>query len=533
MTFFRHCALNRSMTLGLIVGLSLNGTSLLQAAPLKAKELDLPDDAKALLKTLPREQLELDYVLGQAALVSDSFRIVQSQRLTQDVAQLQARSALDWKPYIKLGTTTDEREPASPFSPNRIQGSSLTVGAQTLFQSGTALSIELAKGANELGFSNPAISAIEYNETKASVTLNQSMWQNSFGSALRSQVQAAESASKASAIAADESTEEWMTSLIALYYNAWLAKSQAQTSDASLLRRERLLSMVEILSRRGTSERPDLLQVQSAVESTRVQNSRATQALGDIWRNLVSALKLPSAWMKIDPKKIPIVLDEPTEEALKLCGTEAALLPAPAANLAVQRATLLHEAAQDSDHAASSLLKPDLSLTAQVANNAIDNTIADDQSLSEFTGLSHPAWTVGVTLSMPIGFTAEKARKLSSTADLIRAESGAQQARDEHSTNWINRCLDLFRLERAHEQLQDAFNKQSERSRLEEERFRIGRVGTFQVIQAGDDATFAELNLRSIEVERRLAAWKVRRQAGQAKPWLEATAERLKNSVKN
>jgi outer membrane protein TolC len=201
--------------------------------------------------------------------------------------------------------------------------------------------------------------------------------------------------------------------------------------------------------------------------------------------------------------------------------------------LAVQRATLLHEAAQDSDHAASSLLKPDLSLTAQVANNAIDNTIADDQSLSEFTGLSHPAWTVGVTLSMPIGFTAEKARKLSSTADLIRAESGAQQARDEHSTNWINRCMDLFRLERAHEQLQDAFNKQSERSRLEEERFRIGRVGTFQVIQAGDDATFAELNLRSIEVERRIAAWKVRRQAGQAKPWLEATAERLKNSVKN
>jgi len=512
--------------------------SLFQGAPLswaapspKKVEIDLPADARALLKTLPNERLELDFVVGKAALVSDSFKIVQSQRLTQDVAELQATAALDWKPYIKVGTTNDQREPANPFSPNRIIGTQYSVGAQTLFSSGTSLVVDITQGTNELGFANPAFGTIEYAETKASLTLSQSLWQNAFGSALRSQVHAAENASKAAGIAVDESTEEWALGLINLYYNAWLAKAQAQTADASLERRRRLLSMIEILTRRGTSEKPDLLQVQSAVEATEVQAARVSQALGDIWRNLVTALKLPQEWMKIDPKKIPIALDEPVNEALALCGTETAMKAAPEGNLSVRRAAHQQEAAQEADHAASSLLRPDLSFSAQLANNAIDNTPAQNESFSEFTEFAHPAWTVGLSLTMPIGFTAEKARKLTATADLIRAEAAAQQARDDHQTQWINRCLDLFRVQKAYSQLSAAFKNQSERSQLEEDRFRIGRVGTFQVIQAGDDATQAEFTLRSIEVERRMAAWKVRRQAGQTKPWLESIAERLKGSA--
>ena len=492
---------------------------------------DLPADARALLKTLPNERLELDFVVGKAALVSDSFKIVQTQRLTQDVASLQANAALDWKPFARFGATNDEREPASPFSPNRIQGTSLSLGAQTFFKSGTALSVELTKGSNELGFANPAFAAIEYGETKASLTLNQPLWQNSLGAGFRAQLEAAEQSSKAAALTADESTEEWMMGLINLYYSAWLGKAQALTADASLARRERLLSMVQILARRGTLEKPDLLQVESAVESTEVQSQKAAQALGDLWRNLVTALKLPMDWMKINPKKIPIALDEPVTEALALCGTEQVLSAAPTENLSIRKAALLATAAQESDRAASSQLKPDLSLTAQLANNAIDNTPTDDSSASEFLELAHPAWTIGVSLSMPIGFTSEKARKLAATADLIRAETAAQQARDEHQTTWINRCMDLFRLEKSFKQLSDAYAKQQERSRLEEERFKIGRTGTFQVIQAGDDATFAEFSLRTVEVERRMAAWKVRKQAGRAKPWLESLAQKLQTTT--
>jgi len=494
---------------------------------------ELPKDAQELLKTLPTKRLELDFVVGKAAKVSDSFRIVQAQRLTTDVASLQAQSILDWKPYLKVGVTDDRRQPTTPFSTSRVQGNSITLGAQTVFQTGTVLAAELSKGSTELQFENPMIGnngVLEFAETKATLTLSQSLWQNAFGDGIRARMEAAEKASEAAVLIADDATDDWMLGLIQVYYNAWLAKAQALAADTSLARRERLLSMVQILANRGTAERPDLLQVQSAVDATRVQADRAAQAVGDVWRSLLTALKLPREWFKIDAKKVPIALDDPMTEALALCGTENAILPAPEANLSVRKAKLQVAAASAQDRAADSQLRPDLSVTAQLANNAIDNTPSDDQSLSDFAGFDHPAWTIGLQFSMPIGFTAEKAQKLSAAADLIRADAAVQQAQDQHATVWVNQCLDLFRLNRAYAQLESSYVKQRERASLEEQRFRIGRSGTFQVIQAGDDATQAEMAVRAMEVERRLAAWRVRRQAGQGRAWLEGLAQRFGRS---
>jgi outer membrane protein TolC len=491
---------------------------------------ELPKDAQELLKTLPSQRLELDFVVGKAAKVSDSFRIVQSQRLTTEVASLQAQSALDWKPYVKVGATDDQRAPSNPFSTNRIQGNSVALGAQTYFSTGTAFSAELSKGQTELSFENPAIGTIEYGETKATLTVSQSLWQNAFGQGFRAQRDAAAQMAQVAEVVADDSTDDWMIGLIGVYYNAWLAKAQALAADTSLARRERLLSMVQVLASRGTAERPDLLQVQSAVDATRVQADRAAQTVGDVWRSLLTALKLPREWFKIDAKKVPIALDDPMKEALQLCGTEGNIAAPPATNLSVKRARLQMDAASLADQASDSQLNPDLSFTAQLANNAIDNTPDSDQSFSDFMDWSNPAWTVGVQLSMPIGFTAEKAQKLSSTADLIRAEAASQQAQDQHATEWVNKCLDLFRLNRSHAQLEAAYTKQRERAQLEEQRFRIGRSSTYQVIQAGDDATQAELAVRAMEVERRMAAWKVRRQAGLGRAWLEGLAQRFGRS---
>jgi outer membrane protein TolC len=87
--------------------------------------------------------------------------------------------------------------------------------------------------------------------------------------------------------------------------------------------------------------------------------------------------------------------------------------------------------------------------------------------------------------------------------------------------NWITACGNLRRLHESVNLLQTAFENQSRRARLDEERFRIGRASTLVVIQAGDDATAAEINLRSLQVERALAAWKVRRLTDGFKSYLE------------
>jgi len=73
--------------------------------------------------------------------------------------------------------------------------------------------------------------------------------------------------------------------------------------------------------------------------------------------------------------------------------------------------------------------------------------------------------------------------------------------------------------------LKQALKNQKERAQLEERRFRIGRVPTLTVIQAGDDATEAEINLSQSEIERRLAAWQVKRLAKDLEAYIKSLTQ--------
>ncbi|MEO0335616.1 MAG: hypothetical protein AAF202_04450, partial [Pseudomonadota bacterium] len=55
---------------------------------------------------------------------------------------------------------------------------------------------------------------------------------------------------------------------------------------------------------------------------------------------------------------------------------------------------------------------------------------------------------------------------------------------------------------------------QKDRVDLEEKRFRIGKTGAFQVIQAGADATNAELSFKQSQVEIRKVAWRIQQMNG-------------------
>ena len=55
---------------------------------------------------------------------------------------------------------------------------------------------------------------------------------------------------------------------------------------------------------------------------------------------------------------------------------------------------------------------------------------------------------------------------------------------------------------------------QKDRVDREEKRFRIGKTGAFQVIQAGSDATNAELSYKRSQVEIRNVAWRIQQMNG-------------------
>jgi outer membrane protein TolC len=481
---------------------ALGGAPALAAPPPSIGKL--PPDAQAMLDSLPNKKLELKYVIGRAAQSSDSFKAAYAALLTTDVARLQAETALAWRPYAKYSSLNDRREAGNAFSPNRIETQSFSMGVATAFQSGTKLQAEISHGNNLIAL--PIGQTFDYYETRSTLSLSQSLLADSFGQSSRALQRSAAKASEAQALTAREGLEEWSLSLIRLYYGAWLAQAQTRAAIEGHERKLRLKELLEIQTRRGTAERPDLLQVESAATSTLSQKEQNELKLQEQWRDLIVALKLNPEWTKINPLVIPIVLDEPQIEAKLLCGEEGKVLPAPE-SLPLTRARLLAEAAQDSEARARALVRPNLDLQGSLFANGIAPTAS--QSLSDWRGQDFTGYALGLTLSLPIGFSAEKAEALSATANWIRADASHSIARDLNQTQWVTRCMDLFRLERAAESFSRTYQLQKERAKLEEQRFRLGRSGTFQVIQAGDDATFAELALDGIEVERRLTSWQI------------------------
>lgn len=460
-----------------------------------------------MLNSFPEKKVTLDLVVSRAIEASDSFQAIRSQQQTIPVSALQGLAPLDFRLTGETNRTRDWREAESPFSPNFIDASVYRLGFATQFQTGTTAQLQLSHGHTNLNFP-PTFLFIQppYYETEATLGLSQNLWQDAFGYGTRRLKQSGRLMSESAAFAFRENVEEWVTQLMGVFYNAWFAQAQVKAAQANTQRRNRLYDITQLKVRRGTSERPDALQVQSAVLSSQTQEAQASQVLKDRWQGLVISLKLPERWLTIDPKEIPIALDNPVNQALRACQSEQA----PASTTTTDRLRLASEAARLRGEQARNLLAPDLELVAQLGANGIDLT-SRGETFSEVTSLANPAWTLGVRLTFPLLRYAERAEAATATAESDRTAALYSQAQGDLRLNWISQCSNLKRLEQSHEWLGSALESQRRRVDLEEQRFKIGSTTTLQVIQAGDDATSAEITLLGNEVERRIAAWRILR----------------------
>lgn len=483
-----------------------------------AAHAELPDDARAVLDKLPGKTITLDVVVGRSIEASDSFQAVKAQASAIDAPGLRGRAPLDLRLFGNAHRVLNRNEPQTPFNPNRLTENRYSGGVETYFQTGTGLRAQVAHGPTEIGFlSTPAFS---YFETRGELAVSQNIWKDAFGYGTRRTARAGELLTEAAKHAFQESVEEWTTEIVQVFYGAWLAQARVRASETNVARRRRLSDITGIKSRRGTAESPDILQVKSALLHAQTLLAEAEQSLGDRWRGLVIQLKLPDSWIRIDPREIPITLDDPREPALGLCGAEGEAGRAPESTSTTKKLDLQAEGARLTAESARNAVAPEVKLTGSLVTNGIDR---DSRSITvtETRQLAHPAWTVALDLSIPLFQYAERAAAHVAVADEERFSALSSDARGGLKLKWLNACQDLHRLEKSGALLAEAHESQLQRWRQEEERFRIGRTSTLAVIQSGDDATAAEWSLRQSEVERRLAAWRVRRLAGEYSAYLE------------
>lgn len=471
----------------------------------------LPPDAVALLNQFPDKALTLSAVVGRAIGSSDSFRTVDSAKVATDSARLLSRSALDTTVTLSGSLTRDRSQYIIGFgtSDNLTEYGNLALAKA--FSTGTTLSFEWNYQFNAPAYSSPLAAAFPtpYWEPKATLSLSQDLWQNAFGNALRAGLAAGELTAEASKLGHQDSIEGWFYDMVSVFYAAWLSQAQLRAAEGSLARKSKLVTLTQSRVSTGSSDESDALQARAGQASAQVQRNSSHQDLGDKWRGLVVSLKLPDAWLSIDPAEIPIRLDEVGPRAEQACQAPSP----PAETAASRRAQLLADAARESLRKAESEHAPDFEIGLALGANA--QSTQASTSLSDFFSLSHPRWMVTAKLKMPFEFSGERSRVQTAHAEALRAEAAASLSAGNLKLDWLNACLNFKQLTSSLEALRASFETQKRRMALDDRRFRLGRVSLFQVLATDDEATATESAFNATQVSTRLAAWKVLRLRGQ------------------
>lgn len=467
----------------------------------------LPPDARALLDSLPEKAVTFQAVLERAVQKSDSFEALQAESRLIEIPKLQADALTMLTINASTNYVDDQREPTNPFSFTRQTINQYSLGLEKRFQTGTSFQAELSHGKYFRELTGPFVIEPQIYESLSTFRLSQSLLKDSFGVSTRSKIKAAKLSSEARSLQFEDGIQKWSLELASVFYDAWLAKESHQASLESLKRRQRTLKVTRIRSRRGTSEQPDLLQAQVAQTDAELMVKDAHLNLEDKWRALVVSLKLPKAWLKIDPVDIPLKLQDETPIAVASCervkSTKEAL-----PSYSVEAMEKMNEASKLQLKASQNEKYPSLELVGSYSVNSVDNT-ERSSTFSEVGDREFPAWSVGLQVSYPIGNSLQEAQYRQAFVDYTQSSNRLQEAKDQLELTWISLCERLQVLKKKTTEYEESVQRQTKRETLESRRFNLGRVPLLNVIQSGDDQTRARQNLLQAQANLQLTALQI------------------------
>lgn len=454
---------------------------------------------------LPNKTLSLEFVTFRAMKSSDSYHAIKSDTDKTKALNLVSQTPYETFLYSKVTDINNKNEPITPFAPFRQNTRAFVVGAKKYFATGTSLNGEVNRSHSVMKFGGTSPFSLDFYQTIGSISLNQNLWKDSFGYASRKGEEASLYNMKINELSILESRQVWFFDLTKLYYMAWFLQTRVKEAYDSVQRRERLLEITKLKLNRGTSERSDLIQVQSSLDQARINLMAMKQQLEDIWRNLVVALGFPDQYLSIDPMKIPTKIDSPELKAEELCQKFIQDQSTNSTSL-VKLQTLLKQQELELEKY-ENLKKPEASLSFQAVSNGIDARAS--QSYSDVRDFNYPAYTVGLNLNVPLNFYAEEAQLVQARSNKLKTSYLVSQATDQEKVNWINSCKDFKRNNENIKMLTQVVENQNLRSKLDNERYQVGRVGLINVIQTYDDLTAAHLQLRENQMTAKLLAWKI------------------------
>ncbi|MCB0363429.1 MAG: TolC family protein, partial [Bdellovibrionales bacterium] len=357
----------------------------------------LPQNAIDAFEKLPHHELNLDFIVAKALQSSDSLQAIKAMGWAVDNDRLLALETLTTQLSLSGTKSRDETQSRSFFEPKEM--TTYSFGISKYLSTGTRLGLEFVDSQSILDDLNTFQFA---NSTNLKFKMTQNLWRDRWGILTRNQITSGELASQANRLQLNENIQSWILELIKTYYGAWLMKKRVVAAGLSLKRRDRLVAVTKTKLRRGTAERPDLLQIESARILSEIEYQKSSNDLQSLWRELVANLKLPQSWLEISAREIPLAIDVPYSEALEVCDSRFKILKseksdtenAESDSLEKKIADLRLKVSRRRLESARASLRPDLLLQGEMGGAGALGSFS--KRTRESVDLGSPEWAVGL-----------------------------------------------------------------------------------------------------------------------------------------
>jgi outer membrane protein TolC len=315
--------------------------------------------------------------------------------------------------------------------------------------------------------------------------------------------------------------EGFVAGVIEQYYSVWLMQTNYRAAADRYQRNRRLLKVTEVKARRGTAEQSDLLQIKSSVSQSRQQMQDLRKKLQDVWRSLVVAFNLPDRYLGYDVTQVQLVRDSRVEQSQKFCEGNSY-----SNSNAIEALQTSLEASNFDVEAIKANARPDLFFEARLASNGIDQDFAEPTA--DAMSYKNPQLSFAIGLDWPIGLSQDKASYLDVFSRQRQLEVSINQLKSNQKVDWLNSCEDLKRLKEKLKSSEQVLSWQKKRNNLEENRFELGQVDLFNVIQSGNDVTTAEVGVKSTLADLDIMAWNVIQLQGSLPDYIKSSLRKFK-----
>lgn len=436
--------------------------------------------------------LTLKEVTIAAMARSDSFKALVSKLGSIESDALSQSALTDAVLFAQAKQEWNRNQPNSLFGTTRFDQTVFDLGLEKRFQTGTKFNLGFTEYRNNSTFGGN-FGSVDAKVAGARLELNQSLWRDFFGTGTRSLLKSGRLKSEANRIALESEIESWFIDLSGLYHQVWLAQKRVEATRESLKRKERLAGLFQRRKKLGISEEAEQIQIESAVEQSRVQLNELTHVLERYWKLLVVSLKLSEEDRQFNPIEVPIAIDAVEEEAQTDCRSSMNQ------NRQLKQLELELQAMELQAHAAVDQIRPDLSLSLGLSTNgSVLN--ANDQFSSRWSNAltsKYPAYAVGLLFRLPLDASAEKSRAMQATTGRFQLESKLAELKDQLISNLETSCVEL-KMMGQHDRLYSKIEAEMKRRiGMEETRYRQARVSPFTVLQAGEELYGATIALHS------------------------------------